>query len=189
MTTNITYSIALAIVALAGAIALFFRAIMVRRLNVIFLSLILFLVFVAAGAWTAFLIAQKSYNRVKGIFHGRSGIEVYTALFGKSNHNCVEILSFQDQTLPKIDYAIWLHFRTCPNELKRILQLHQYEAKTIATSGMTPSGPLANNEWFKPESLGDTILVFTYKKDEMGNLQEIYASRDSVTAFCVDIQD
>lgn len=119
----------------------------------------------------------------------RTGEEIYSALFGKTENICLKVLNYQDQIVPKIDYAIWLHFDNCPDELKRILQLHEYKTELQSTNGWQTTGPLANDNWFKPETLGDTVLVFTYKKDEYGNGQTIYSSLDSTKAFCIDILD
>ena len=63
----------------------------------------------------------------------RTGDEIYSALFGKTNNSCLKVLNQQDQIVPKIDYAIWLHFKTCPNELNRILQLHNFKTEKQAS--------------------------------------------------------
>ncbi|MFN5214064.1 MAG: hypothetical protein ACK5DY_05550 [Bacteroidota bacterium] len=52
-----------------------------------------------------------------------------------------------------------------------------------------PSGPSVNTDWFKPQSLGDSIWVFIYNLDEYGNGQTIYSSLDSTKAFCIDVLD
>ena len=119
----------------------------------------------------------------------RTGDEIYNALFGKTQTSCIKILKYQDQVIPKIDYAIWLYFETCPRELSRILSIHDFNSKTLSTNGWDTDEPLANENWFKPETLGDSIVVFTYKKDEYGNGQYIYSSLDSTKVFCKDIFD
>jgi hypothetical protein len=101
----------------------------------------------------------------------------------------VKVLNSQDQVIPKIDYAIWLYFETCPKELNRILNLHSFSSETISTKGLEIDGPSANEKWFEPASLGDSILVFTYKKDHYGNGQTIYSSVDSTKVFCIDVLD
>ena len=94
-----------------------------------------------------------------------------------------------DQVIPKIDYAIWLSFETCPEELTRILKLHPFDIKRESTAGWNTAQPAANDHWFKPESLGDSINVFTYKIDEAGNGQTLYVSLDSTKVFCRDVWD
>lgn len=50
-----------------------------------------------------------------------------------------------------IDYAIWLEFETCPNELKRILSRHQFTSRKHGTNILDAKCPFANDNWFKPE--------------------------------------
>lgn len=123
------------------------------------------------------------------IFRPRTGEEIYTALFDKKQTDCIKILNYQDQVVPRIDYAIWLHFETCPEELKRILSLQEFESEVIATSGWETKGPFDHINWFKPETLGDSILVSIYSKDEYGNGQYIYSSLDSTKVFVKDVHD
>ena len=134
---------------------------------------------------TIFSLVEK----VKKISRSRSGEEIYTALFDKPQTNCLQVIDYQDQIVPKIDYAIWLHVRTCPNELKRILSKHTYDVENISTDGMKTDGPSANQKWFKPELMGDSILVFKYSKDDRGNVQTLYTNKDSTEAYCIDILD
>ena len=158
------------------------RKIVLASIPVLFLGL-------CFGAWSAYLFASKSYYRVAEIFKPRTGIEIYTALFGHATTDCVIVLNYQDQVVPKIDYAIWLHFKTCPKELHRILRLHDFKTEIVSTKGWNTSGPLSNENWFQPEILGDSILTFIYNKDEYGSGQYIYSSLDSTRVFCQDVAD
>lgn len=152
-------------------------------------ALFLFFAFIGLASFTGFKFASKSFNKVTEILRPRTGDEIYDAIFDKRQTNCIKILNYQDQVVPKIDYAIWLHFETCPNELKRILAAHNFTTERQSTKGWNTERPLANENWFKPELLGDTVLVFKYSKDEYGNGQTIYSSLDSTKVFCVDILD
>jgi len=152
-------------------------------------SLFLFFTFISLTALTGFKFVSMTYNKLAETFRSRTGDEIYDNLFEKRKTDCVKILSFQDQVVPIIDYAIWLHFETCPDELKRILSNHNFKSETVSSRGWNTDGPLSNENWFKPETLGDSILVFTYKKDEYGNGQYIYSSLDSSKVFAIDILD
>ena len=152
-------------------------------------ALLFFFAFIGLTAWTGFKFVSKTYNKVAETLRPRTGDEIYDALFDKRQTDCIKILNFQDQVVPKMDYAIWLHFETCPKELKRILSLHDFKTEVVSTSGWETNGPLAHENWFKPETLGDSILVFTYNKDEYGNGQYIYSSLDSSKVFVIDILD
>jgi hypothetical protein len=152
-------------------------------------SLIIFFVFMCMAVWTGFKFLSKTYNKVTETLRPRTGDEIYDALFEKRQTDCINVLHYQDQVVPKIDYAIWLHLETCPKELKRIISLHDFKTEVLSTTGWKTDGPLAHENWFKPESLGDSILVFTYKKDEYGNGQYIYSSLDSSIVFIKDVLD
>jgi hypothetical protein len=141
-----------------------------------------------AAARAAYLFARKSYAHLAALGRPRTGPEIYAALFGPPA-TCLQVIRQQDQVVPKIDYAIWLEFETCPTELRRILGQHKFVATREATSGWNTSGPQAGNNWFKPEALGDSVLVFRYRKDDYGNGQTIFAALDSTRAYCMDVQD
>jgi len=158
----------------------------IRRKKINIVIVFISLLFLSSSAlWTVYLAVSKSYNRVVAILAPRTGHEIYVALFGETKYSCLNVLNHQDQFIPKIDYAIWLYFETCPEEMKRILSRQKYEAETYSTKGWNGKGP----NWFKPETLGDSIRVFTYRKDDFGNIQELYSSLDSTKAFCIDILD
>ena len=152
-------------------------------------SLFIFIGFLALAGWTGFKFVTKSYQKVADTLKPRTGDAIYDALFDRRKSDCVKILNYQDQVVPKIDYAIWLHFETCPEELKRILSRHKFSSEKISTSNLEADGPSANQKWFNPASLGDSIFLFRYKKDEYGNGQTIYSSLDSSKAYCIDILD
>lgn len=160
-----------------------------RKQKLIFISVVLFLFLTISCSWVFYVFSRKSYEHVVNMLRPRTGEEIYVALFGKTNNKCLKILNHQDQLIPKIDYAIWLHLQTCPEELKRILQLHNFKTDKESTKGWQTDGPSANEKWFKPEKLGDSVLVFRYKKDDYGNGQTIYSSFDSTEIFCIDVLD
>lgn len=118
------------------------------------------------------------------MFEPRSGIEIYTSLFGEPSSDCVKVIHKQDQVIPKIDYAIFLHFKTCPEELSRILVLRDFEFDKSSTNDWN----YADHPWFKPELLGDTILIYSCW-DIRGNGQILYCNQDSTEVYCKDIWD
>lgn len=85
------------------------------------------------------------------------GDEIYDAIFDKRKFECVKVLNKQDHVVPKIDYAICLHFETCPKELKRTLSRHEFTSEKLPTkewNGKIPYGETL--AWFNPTTLGDT---------------------------------
>lgn len=153
-------------------------------------SLLLFFAFIGLTGWTGFKFVSKSYNKVTETFRPRTGDEIYDALFDKRQTNCIKILNYQDQVVPKIDYAIWLHFEACPSELNRILSRHEFTAEKLSTSkwdGKIPYGETL--EWFNPTTLGDTIMVYEYSTNNSRNIQTIWTNLDSTKVFVRDILD
>jgi hypothetical protein len=128
--------------------------------------------------------------KVRETFRSRTGEEIYEALFGKQKTNCVSILNYQDQIIPKIDYAIWLQFETCPEELKRILSKHEFSGSKVSTDKWNGKAPYGETiKWFNPKTLGDSIMVYEYSSDDRRNIQTIWANLDSTKVFVRDIFD
>ena len=153
-------------------------------------ALLLFFAFIGLTVWTGFKLLSKTYNKVTETFRPRTGEEIYEALFDNKQNDCIKVLNFQDQVVPKIDYAIWLHFETCPDELKRILSRHDFSEEKLSTAkwdGKIPYGETL--EWFNPTTLGDTILVYEYSTNDSRNIQTIWTNLDSTKVFVRDILD
>ncbi|MEZ4800275.1 MAG: hypothetical protein R2809_10980 [Flavobacteriales bacterium] len=153
-------------------------------------SLILLFAFIGLTAWTGFKLVGKTYNKVTETLRPRTGEEIYNALFDKRQKDCVNILNYRDQVVPKIDYAIWLQFETCPIELKRILSRHEYTAEKLSTTKRNAIIPYDETlEWFNPTTLGDTIMVYEYSTNNSRNIQTIWMNMDSTKVFVRDIFD
>jgi hypothetical protein len=158
--------------------------------NLKHLSLFTFFVFLALASWTGYRLVNKSYNKVANMLKPRTGDEIYDALFDRRKTNCVKVLNYQDQVVPKIDYAIWLHFKTCPEELKRILSRHEFSGEKVEIKSSFSTIPNEEQlDWFNPATMGDTILVYEYSTSNSRNIQSIWASLDSTEVFCRDILD
>jgi hypothetical protein len=161
-----------------------------RNRNLKLTSLLLFITFIGLASWTGYKVIIKSYHKVGDKLKPRTGDEIYDALFDKRKTDCVKILNHQDQVVPKIDYAIWLHFETCPEELKRILSRHIFTSEKIPTRNWNEKIPYGETlTWFNPTTLGDTIMVYEYSTVDNRNIQTIWSSLDSTKVFCRDVLD
>ena len=159
-----------------------------KRLKLVFLFF--FFIFAIATSWTIYTVARKSNSKVTETFKTRNRDEIYDALFGKRQNECVKILDYQDQVVPKVDYAIWLSFETCPKELKRILDRHKFSSGKFSVEQLDAKIPLGETiQWFNPKLLGDSILVFEYSSDDSRNIQTIWTNLDSAKVFVRDILD
>ena len=160
-----------------------------RNGKLIFVCIVSLILTFGTGFYTGYKIVTNTDHKLYEWFRPRTGEEIYNAFFCKPQTNCVKILNFQDQIIPKIDYAIWLHFKTCPEELNRVLSLKKFELKKISTKDMHSSGPLANENWFMPELMGDSILIYDFRLDENGNGQTIFCNTEKTEAYCMDVWD
>lgn len=162
----------------------------IRKNNVyIKISFVFLVILVLIGGYSGYKFASKSYNKIAATFKPRTGLEIYIALFGKPEYNCLNVVHWQDQTVPKIDYAIWLEFQTCPEELERIVSIHKFDRKTISSKDISKKQPAHNVNWFSPQTLGDSVIVYEYKKDDYGNGQTIYTNLEQTKVYCIDVQD
>ena len=153
-------------------------------------ALFIFIAFLSLAGLTGYKFVTKSYHKIADTLKPRTGDEIYDGLFGKRQNNCVKVINYQDQVIPKIDYAIWLHFETCPDELKRILSRHEFSREKLATKGWNGKIPYGETlDWFNPTTLGDTIIVYEYSTNNSRNIQTIWATLDSTKVFCRDILD
>ncbi|MGX7666694.1 hypothetical protein [Flavobacterium pedocola] len=161
-----------------------------KKKKLIVTSFLCFFIFIGLTGWTVFTFVNKSYNKVTETLKPRTGDEIYDALFDQRQTNCIKILNYQDQVVPKIDYAIWLHFETCPNELKRILSRHEFTAVKLATAKLDGKIPHSETlDWFNPTKLGDTIMVYEYATIDSRNIQTIWTTLDSTKVYVRDILD
>jgi hypothetical protein len=147
-------------------------------------------------AWLGVRLTSKVYQRgaravaaVGRQFAPRSGAEIYQGLFGRGIA-CTQVIESQDQVVPRIDIAIWLHFKTCPSEFRRLLARHPFSAKKQATVRWQQDILGAEGDkWFRPQAMGDTILVYKYATEDNRNIQTFWVSRDSTEVFYRDILD
>jgi hypothetical protein len=180
----------LTIILFGGFLISLITGLIKKRKRLIIASVFIFIIFIGLGGWTGLTITKKSINKVKETLKPRTGKEIYVALFGEPTYDCVKVINKQDQEFPVIDYAIWLHFETCPIELKRILSQHDYSNGIELTNDWNEGIPLAENiDWFNPKSIGDTILVFEYSTNNSRNIQTLWTSIDSTIVYCRDIND
>lgn len=185
------FIVALVISILLFLIAFLFLLIfgLLKRKRRIFLlaifSLIIALLF---GILSAYQIASKSYNHVTGWFKARSGSEIYEALFDRPVNSCHKVLDFQDPVIPRIDTELLLHFTTCPEEMKRILHQKEFSFSKISNAQIL-SASNENDTWFKPELLGDTVLIFEHQYDNSSNFQRLYSNMDSTEVYLIDVWD
>lgn len=176
---------------LCGAVALVLAFIAVRRhsKHTLQFALLFALLAIGSGGIAVFAFASRSYARVSNMFTPRTGMEIYTALLGKPA-DCVEVTAHRDQVVPKLDTGISLRMRTCPAEMRRLLQAGPYQLERSAAGAahrLIGGSDAAGS--FAPEELGDTVLTFYWELDPGRNWRWIYMNPDSTEAICVDILD
>jgi hypothetical protein len=159
--------------------------------NLVYIAIFLFLLAIPSSIYTGFLFAQKAYKKIKitKIENPlkRSGMEMYTALLGKPETNCVTVINSQDQYIPKIDCCIWLEFTTCPKELARIVAKKELKP-TMSGNSIPDYSP--RPQWFVPENLGaDHIILRKNNPDDPNHDLILYFSKDSTRAYYCDMAE
>jgi hypothetical protein len=145
---------------------------------------------VLVAGWAVYRTSHKAYRHLTEAVRPRTGEEIYAALFGRPRPGCLQVIDYQDQVVPRIDAAIWLHYRTCPPELRRVLARLPYARRTVPTAALAaelaPSLPI---NWFAPRLLGDSARVYEYATPDNRNIRTLWASPDSTEVFYRDILD
>jgi hypothetical protein len=186
-------------------IVLLFVGITKKRRKPIYISLIFFLLAIPSGLYTSFLFAQKAYEKIKTAKIEnplkRSGMEIYTAVLGKPETNCVTVINSQDAYIPRIDCCIWLEFTTCPKELARIIakkELKPIRSETHFSSDSSVAEITGNSipdyspqpQWFAPGNLGaGYITLRKYNPDDPNHDLILYFSKDSTHAYYCDMAE
>ena len=175
---------------IVGFIGLLTLGLIRKNRNLILSSIVVFLIATSLIVTTGHKVIIKSYNKISDIVQPRSGEDIYNLLFGKPNSECLKIIDYQDQVVPKIDYAIWLHFKTCPKECSRILSSFDYSRRELETKNWDSGTPFAENiEWWAPKEMGNIIIVYEYPIKEGKNIRTLWISKDSTEVYCRDILD
>jgi len=126
----------------------------------------------------------------------RSHEKIYAAMFGKPGDSCVEMLQSRD-AIALDDGMIYIHFKACPNEVKRILALVPYKFEGMSTSSMKIESidTTANDadmipyrpNWWRLNSLGDSCLKYEYIHKDEDRAQVLFISIDSTEVFYKDL--
>jgi hypothetical protein len=178
----------IALILFITSIIFFLIAISKKKMTLFYLALLLSFLSVGVGLSAGFIFIQKSYMKISKSLEPRTKEEIYTAIFKGNPNKCTVVLETQDQVLPVIDVAIYLHFKTCEAELNRILKQQHYEMSVLEKNNFDTANSLGPDwDWFKPLEMSDSIFVYTYKKDELGNYQTLFVSKKKDEVYCIDV--
>jgi len=175
---------------LAGAVGLLFDGLVRRRRRRLYVAGASLGLAVLVAGWAAYRTSHKAYRHLAEAVRPRTGAEIYAALFGRPRPGCLQVIAYQDQLVPRIDAAIWLHYRTCPAELRRVLARLPYARRTVPTATLAAElAPRLPISWFAPRLLGDSARVYEYATPNNRNIRTLWASPDSTEVFYRDILD
>lgn len=152
------------------------------------IPLLAFLVFIIVLGFSAYRFFYKGYRFINSTVKTvhRDSNSIYKSIFGKEALGCVTVLNSQDQLVPKIDDAIYLHCYTCSEEVMRITKRYSYTVEKMASSKVDTA---ASCSWYKPQLLGDSILFLQTTIAEGQHWQYIYLSTDSTEMYFRDVAD
>jgi hypothetical protein len=113
--------------------------------------------------------------------------EVYTLLFKKPNNDCLRVINYKDQVIPKIDCCIWMEVNLCPTELRRIINSKNYSIfkfKKVDSVNFLASfsdRPI----WWTPQDLGSELFKLNFRFDK-DNEQSLFFGKDSSHVYLCD---
>lgn len=175
------------IILVIGSIVFFFIAIAKKKMPLFYLALLLSFAGVGTGLFAGYKFLYKSYVKISDAFKPRTGEEIYAALFDGNPNECTKVIEKQDQVVPVVDVAIYLHFKTCESELNRILKQQQYEMTVLVKNEEDTTPNSIDPDWFEPLKMGDSVYVYTYRKDDFGNYQSLFVSKKKDEVYCKDV--
>jgi len=159
-----------------AALLFFFRAITKKSMQNIYFSIALVLIAGVMGIRAGWLFVQKSYHVVVKTAGKRMPQEVYNDMFGNASAGCTQAINAAEPVVPRIDCCTYLEFKTCPEELKRIIAQNRYQP---AAADMPPGTPPV---WWVPSTLGSNPISLSCTPDE-DSYQLLIFSADSTHAF------
>lgn len=132
-------------------------------------------------------IISKSYYKASELFQSRTGIEVYSALLGTPKKDCINVLNFKDQTVPKLDAAIILYCSTCKIEVDRLIQRYDYKIDTLIDFNTEIISEQLS--WFNQIKLRDTVILYRTVVKPGKQWQNLYLNTDKSMILIEDILD
>jgi hypothetical protein len=165
--------------------SIFIMGITQKSRKLIYRSFIPASLFTLTVAYLGYVVFLKSANYLNKALESRTDQEIYQYVLGKSNSECSEILNFQDKEFPILDFAIVIHFKTCKEELERILKTHTFSKSYVPTTnwdGDIPTG--VKLYWLNPKAMGDTIMVYEYSTNNGQYIKTLWTSMDSTEVYC-----
>jgi hypothetical protein len=128
------------------------------------------------------------FSLLWAFFRPRTGSEIYSVIFGRDNHSCVNILNSHDASLPILDPDIYMELTTCPAEINRIIKLRPYPMFQMDNHPYDMINFQPPGDWFNPEKMGNKLLVLTWKPDS-NYVKGLYMfiSPDSSHAYIAEV--
>ena len=165
----------------ALSMVLLMASIITRRFSPLYAALGTMVLAIISGAYAAYLIVDRTVDEVRALTAPRSGDVIYGSLFGPPEA-CVHVIDAQDQTIPKIDSTIRLRVKTCPVEVRRVLQQYTYLLKVEAAD-------MDASDRFSAGTFGDSVLTCNTAIGVGRNWRKLIISRDSTRMIVVDAAD
>ena len=183
----------LAVGLLIAAVGGLFHGIAARRRRVLSWALASLLLGLGVAGWAVYRVSYKSYRHVAKAMRPRTGEEIYMALFGRAQPGCLRVIHHQDQLVPRLDCCIWLEFKACPAEIKRILAndtafrpVRQMVPALLPDTANYSPKPI----WWRPGKLGRAVLLRQkFQPNNPNRDQLLIFSPDSTHAYYCDMAD
>ena len=169
--------ILICIILFIAVVVLALMAIVRRKLKLFIAATALFFVCMGCGVYTLLKAGVKVLGIATKTFALEDGEHIYERTWGKPASSCVQILEYRDATIPIMDFEICLQFKTCPDEVARILAGKEYTSKVV-DARVAQTLPLAGSK-----SFASTPSVIYLLADTEHGREELYISADSTEVY------
>jgi hypothetical protein len=147
------------------------------------------LISIAFNAYVGFTSATMEQETSQQLASLRTGADLYGFLYNEPPATCMEMLEGSTYRIPFIERCIWLQFTTCPEALEAFLAQYPYSMKIRKKNDLMfeVSGIEQLPEWWNPQSLGDSVRMYTYTEKDPSTVRKVFVSMDSSRVYYYDL--
>jgi hypothetical protein len=158
-----------------------------KNKKIISFSIISLLLTIALSFKIDFKQLQSFSFKQFNMFQPKSEVQIYTTIFRIPLDSCVKITNTVDQIIPRVDCCVWLEFKTCPNELQKIIKQWPYQTTKYAVKDSSEYNLVSSPKpsWWTPNKLGDSIIKIKYSWNPSAERTLLF-NKDSTHVYCCD---
>lgn len=161
-----------------ASVALALLAIVRKKLKLFIAATVLFFVFIGCGVYALVKMGIKVMGIANTTFALEDGVHIYERTWGKPATNCMQILDYRDATIPVLNFYVELQFKTCPQEVARILKGKSYALTMQPAQSVRQLAAINGNNAFNGAS-----TVMHLSAEAAHGREDFYISIDSTEVY------